>query len=119
MIRRALGPGLAADEQVILRSQGGYKDNVRPIWKLGTFYLTNQRLLLFVPTGILFETPLSNIQEVRVEEQRYIAGRMKEAIAIGYRNSANQRHSKAWLVMPDLETWRQKIYERTLLELDP
>jgi len=116
-IRRAVEPGLASDEQVILRSQGGYKDTMRSIWKLGRFYLTNHRLLFFVPSRIVFETPLGNIKEIRVEEQRYIAGRMKDAIAIGYRDGM-LRTSKAWIIVPDLELWRKELFERAPLKLD-
>lgn len=130
-IRRPNEPSLASDEQLILRSQGGYKDNMRSIWKLGRFYLTSQRLLFFVPSRIIFETPLSNIKEIRVEEQRYIAGRIKDTIAMKYQSPITRRPSKVWIIIPDLEVWKKKLFEmaslrvseeslnRVIEELDP
>jgi len=115
---RALKPNLASDEHVILHSQGGYKDNVRPIWKLGWFYLTDRRLIFGVPTHVIWEVPLSNIKGISVEQQRYIAGRVKDMLAIGYQNPINHRLSKAWIIMPELETWKKELYGRTLLEIN-
>lgn len=111
-------PPLKSDEQIILRSQGGYKNNVRPIWKLGHLFLTNQRLIFSVPTGIVWETPLSSITSVEIEHQPYVAGREKDCIVIGHENPALQRGPRAWIILRDLEVWRQKLYEMTLLEID-
>jgi len=115
---RALKPNLASDEHVILYSQGGYKDNVRPVWKLGKFYLTNRRLIFSVPTHVIWEVSLGNIKGISVEQQRYIAGRVKDMIAIRYQNSINHRLSKAWIIMPELEAWRKELYGRTLLKIN-
>jgi len=115
---RALKPNLASDEHVILYSQGGYKDSVRPIWKLGTFYLTDRRLLFSVPTHVIWEVPLDNIKGISVEKQKYVAGRVKDMIAVGYQNTINQRLSKSWIIMSELETWKKELYGRTLLEIN-
>jgi len=115
---RVLKPNLASDEHVIIHSQGGYKDNIRPIWKLGQFYLTNRRLIFSVPTHVIWEVPLGNIKGISVERQRYIAGRVKDMLAIGYQNLINQRLSKAWIIMSALETWKKELYGRTLLEIN-
>ena len=116
-IRRAIEPSLASDEQVILHSQGGYKHNMRSIWKVGRFYLTNYRLLFFVPSRIVFETPLVDIKGIRVEEQRYIAGRIKDTISIQYHSPITRRPSKAWIIMRDLELWRKELFERASLRV--
>lgn len=110
-------PRLANDEQIILHSQGGYKGNLRSGWKLGHFYLTNQRLVFATATSIKFETALGNIKGSKLEKQRYVAGGMKDVIAIQCRSSVNQRLSKAWLIMPNLNMWRQKIAELACLAL--
>jgi hypothetical protein len=80
-IRNDLGPHLAADEQLILHSQGGYKENVRSAWKLGQFYLTSERLIFFVPVGILFQVALADIESIDVEQARFALGRWKDVIA--------------------------------------
>ena len=113
-----LKPNLAGDEQVILHSPGGYKDNVRPIWKLGKLYLTDKRLIFSVPTHTVWEVPLGNIKGISTEQRRYVAGRVKDMIAIGYQNPINQRLLKAWIILPELETWKKELYGRALLEID-
>jgi len=115
---RALKPNLAGDEHVILHSQGGYKDSVRPIWKLGQFYLTDRRLMFSVPTHVIWEVPLGNIKGISVEKQRYVAGRVKDMLAIGYENIINHKLSKAWIIMSELETWKKELYGRALLKID-
>ncbi len=115
---KALKPNLGSDEHVILHSQGGYKDNVRPIWKLGQFYLTDRRLIFSVPTHVIWEVALGDIRGISVEQRRYVAGRVKDMLAIGYQNPTNHRLSKAWIIMSELETWKKELYGRALLKLD-
>jgi hypothetical protein len=117
-ISNPLGPRLAGDEQIILHSQGGYKDNTRSAWKLGHFYLTTERLIFFVPAGVVFEAALGDIKTIVVEKARYAAGREKDVIAIGYQRPTAPRASKAWIIMRDLEVWREKLFEMALLEID-
>ena len=115
---RVLKPNLASDEHIILHSQGGYKDSVRPIWKLGQFYLTDRRLIFSVPTHVIWEVPVGNIKGISVEQQRYVAGRVKDMLAIGYQNPINHRLSKAWIITSELETWKKELYGRALLKID-
>jgi len=111
-------PPVAGDEQIILQSQGGYKNSVRPIWKLGHFYLTNQRLIFSVPAGILFQVALTDIESIDVEQARFALGKWKDVITIGYRHPTTRRASEAWIIMRDLEVWRKKLFEMALLEVD-
>ncbi|GFP24314.1 hypothetical protein HKBW3S09_01781, partial [Candidatus Hakubella thermalkaliphila] len=71
-MRKVKEPPLTQDEEIILREQGGYVGNLRSGWKLGHLYLTNKRLFLFQPAGIIFETPLSNITNVTIEERNFV-----------------------------------------------
>ena len=116
--RMFLKPNLGSDEHVILHSQGGYKDSVRPIWKVGQFYLTDRRLIFSVPTHVIWEVSLGDIRGISVAQQRYVAGRVKDMLAIGYQNPINHRLSKAWVIMSELETWKRELYGRALLKID-
>jgi len=116
--RMFLKPNLGSDEHVILHSQGGYKDSVRPIWKVGQFYLTDRRLIFSVPTHVIWEVSLGDIRGISVAQQRYVAGRVKDMLAIGYQNPINHRLSKAWIIMSELETWKRELYGRALLKID-
>jgi len=116
--RPPLEPRLAGDEQIILHSQGGYKDNPRSAWKLGQFHLTSDRLVFSVPTGILFQVALTDIESIDVEQARFALGREKDVIAIGYQRPTAPRAWKAWIIMRDLDLWRKRLFEMALLEID-
>ena len=124
---------LNKNEEVILFSPGLYKDSLRSGWKPGRYYLTNERLFLFQPPKIVFQVPYENIIGITTEKRAVIL-RTKEVIFLTYRSTAHNRIAKmlrradqsaqdnailkAWIAVGDLETWRKKIYERTLLEIN-
>jgi len=114
----SLQPALAGDEHIVLRSQGGYKDNPRSAWKLGHFYLTTERLIFSVPTGIPFQVALTDIEGIGVEQARFVLGRWKDVIAIRHRHPMLPKASYAWIIMRDLELWRKKLLEMTLQDID-
>ncbi|MFQ5875560.1 MAG: Hsp20/alpha crystallin family protein [Dehalococcoidia bacterium] len=116
--RGPLEPTLAAGERILFRSQGGYKDHPRSGWKLGRLYLTNRRLLFLSQTSVIFETLLSEIQDLKVEKQRYVAGRIKEVIALRYRPVTRLSTGRAFVITGDLEALRNALYEMVLPELD-
>jgi HSP20 family molecular chaperone IbpA len=116
--RNSLQPRLTGDEHIVLYSQGGYKDNPRSAWKLGQFHLTSDRLIFSVPTGILFQVALTNMESIAVEQGRFALGKWKDVIAIGYQRPTAPRASKAWIIMRDLELWRKTLFDMALLEID-
>lgn len=59
-------------EEMILSSQGGYANAGRLGWRLGHFYLTDQRLLFSQPLGIIFETPFRAILDLKIERRGYV-----------------------------------------------
>ena len=144
---------LNRNEEVILSRSGLYKDRLRSGWKLGRYYLTNERLFLFQPpTKIAFQVPYEDIIGITTEK-RPVVLRTKEVLLLTYRSAARDRISEmlhpvrnyvlkgsetgisngvhrsdessrdntilnAWVAVGELETWRKKIYERTLLRMD-
>ena len=92
-------PLLAGDEEVVLRSQGGYRNNMRSAWRIGHLHLTRERLIFSVPTRVVFQTPLKDVESIEVEQQRFAAGREKDVIAVGSRTG---RPAKAFIIVPDL-----------------
>jgi len=110
-------PELKANEEVILTNPGFYKDNLRSGWKPGHLYLTNVRLLLWQPARMIFQTLLENIKEISVQQRGFIL-RSKDALSISYRHSNNEGLAHAWIMVKDVETWKNKIFERSLLEIN-
>lgn len=121
-------PELKANEEVILTNPGFYKDNLRSGWKPGHLYLTNTRLFLWQPARIIFQTLLENIKEISVQERGFVL-RSKDALCISClpaqhkhgqagKNQAGEGTSKAWIMVKDVETWKKRIFERSLLEIN-
>ncbi|MEW6674787.1 MAG: Hsp20/alpha crystallin family protein [Nitrospirota bacterium] len=117
--KREMGnkPELKANEEVILSNPGFYKDNLRSGWKPGHLYLTNLRLFLWQPTKIIFQTSLENIKGISIQQRGFIL-RSKDALCISYRNQGGASASKAWIMVKDLDLWKNKIFERSLLEIN-
>jgi len=110
-------PELKESEEVVLTNPGFYKDNLRSGWKPGHLYLTNLRLFLWQPAKIIFQVSLENIKEVSIQQKGFIL-RSKDALYISYRQPKAEGVTKAWIMVKDVETWKNKIFERSLLEIN-
>lgn len=106
---------LTPDEEIILYGKGGYKKYVRSGWNFGHFYLTNNRLLFSRPPGMVFEVPLNHITTIKVERQKFVL-RIKDVMCISYMDRT-KRASKIWIIMSNLEIWRRKLFELSLLNI--
>jgi len=109
-------PELKTNEEVILTSPGFYKDNLRSGWKPGHLYLTNQRLFLWQPARLIFQVLLENIKGISIQQRGFIL-RSKDALCISYKHPNNKGHLHAWIMVKDVEGWKDKIFERSLLEI--
>ncbi|MFQ5875406.1 MAG: Hsp20/alpha crystallin family protein [Dehalococcoidia bacterium] len=109
---------LAADERILLSSSGAFRQHVNAGWRPGNLCLTNERLLFSNGTGVAFEASSSEIHEVRVERQRYVLGVRRDAIAVIHQGAESPGPSVAYIIMSDLETWRNRLYELVSPELD-
>ncbi|MBU4311919.1 MAG: hypothetical protein KJ706_04305, partial [Candidatus Omnitrophica bacterium] len=110
-------PELEASEEVILTNPGFYKYNLRSGWKPGHLYLTNTRLFLWQPARIIFQTALKDIKGVSIQQRGFIL-RSKDALCISYRNQGGRGISQAWIMTKDVETWKNRIFERSLLQIN-
>jgi len=103
------GLNLVDGEKNILSETGGYVDNPRSGWKLGHFYLTDQRLVFSQRSLPILDLPCSSVISVVLEKKHFVLGQ-KKVICILYRN-VNSGISRAWMVVNHLEAWKRKIYE--------
>jgi len=107
-------PFLDKGEEVILFSSGLLKGNLRSGWKPGRFYLTNRRLLFFQPPRISFQALLENITNLTIEKRAVIL-RSKDVILVTYGEVGGEKVLQAWIAVNNIEKWRRRIYERSLL----
>lgn len=107
-------PFLDRGENILLSSSGLLKENLRSGWKPGRFYLTNKRLLFFQPPKVSFQTLLENIINLTMEKRAVIL-RSKNVILATYRKPEREKVLQVLIAVNDIESWRRRIYERSLL----
>jgi len=108
---------LLTNEEIVSEAPGFCKDNLRSGWKPGHLYLTNARLLIWQPARIIFQTSLENIKGISIQ-QRGLILRNKDALCISYKNQSGEGVAQAWIMVKDVERWKNKIFERSLLEIN-
>jgi len=119
-------PELQTNEEVILTDPGFYKDNLRSGWKPGHLYLTNMRLFLWQPARLIFQVPLESIKKISVQQKGFVL-RSKDALCISYLPAgregrkaglAGEGAAQAWIMVKDVEMWKNGIFARSLLEIN-
>lgn len=108
---------LLANEKIISEAPGFCKDNLRSGWKPGHLCLTDTRLLIWQPAGIIFETPLGSIKGISIQQRGFIL-RSRDALCISYKNERGQGVAQAWIIVSSAERWKSRIFERSLLEIN-
>lgn len=76
---------LAEEEEVIAKMAGGhFEQGFSDIWRPGSVYVTNQRLVVFRrdPKEVLWETALHNITELRLSEERTIGSEVRTRLLV-------------------------------------
>jgi len=108
---------LLANEEIISEAPGFCKNNPRSGWKPGHLYLTDARLLIWQPAGIIFETPLESIRGISIQQRGFIL-RSRDALCISYENEKGRGAGQVWIMVGGAETWKSRIFERSLLEIN-
>lgn len=96
--------------EVILVDRGFYKKDPQSPWKGGRLYLTNIRLFLWQPLGIIFQTLLEYIDEASIQQEEPIL-EGKEVLRVSYKKPGGEGGSQAWITVKDMETWKDRISE--------
>jgi len=102
-------------DEVILKEKGSYVSPGQSRWSLGTLLLTHEKLTFLKSTGILWETPLSSIKDLRIEKRVYGVSQ-SDTICVEYESSGEL--SKAWIISRNLDTWIKELYKKALLKVD-
>jgi len=110
-------PPLLAHEEIVLEAPGFCKETPRSGWKPGHLYLTDTRLFLWQPAGIILQIPLERVQGVSIQQRGFVL-RSKNALCISFRKQTNEGTAQIWVITKDVETWKNRILERSLLEID-
>ncbi|MEW6456333.1 MAG: hypothetical protein AB1410_06445 [Acidobacteriota bacterium] len=104
-------------ERIILQEKAGLLTIPASHWKLGTLCLTNKRLTFFQPNGIIINIFLNDIKDIKIEKVPY-AFTKRNALCILYQDEDKAGTSKAYLIITNVEVWRKKIYDISLLKIN-
>ncbi|MBU4259725.1 MAG: hypothetical protein KKH45_10135 [Proteobacteria bacterium] len=110
-------PVLQSGEEVILQGKGAYKDTFRSGWKIADCFLTNQRIMINQGSRVRLGISIKDITQLRVEKLHYVI-KKKETLSLFYKSGKDSKEYRIWLVTQDLENWKKRIYQLTLLKID-
>ncbi len=110
-------PRLQSGENIILQGKGAYKDTFRSGWKIADCFLTNQRVVIKQGANVRLGISTKDITQLRVEKLHYVI-KKKEALSLFYKSGKDSKECRIWLVIQDMEDWKKRIYQLTLLKID-
>lgn len=99
-------PPLLEGERVVAYRQGGYLSSRS--WKLGHFYLTNERLLFRQVKRLILDIPLEDIAGVGFRKRPFILA-TKTCMLLLYRGGATHEPREAIIITPRLHSWWERI----------
>jgi len=102
------GLPLREGERVILHQQGGYLSSRS--WKLGHFYLTNERLLFRQVKRLILDISLEDVTAVAFRKRPFILA-TKTCMLLFYRSGARGQLREATIITPHLHSWCEKLAE--------
>jgi len=110
-------PRLQSGEEVILQDKGAYKDTFRSGWKIADCFLTNQRVVIKQGSNVRLGISIKDITQLRLEKLHYVI-KKKDTLSLFYKSGEDSKEYRIWLVTQDLENWKKRIYQLTLLKID-
>ncbi|TSA56474.1 MAG: hypothetical protein D4R45_00725 [Planctomycetaceae bacterium] len=116
-IKKAGIPGLQTGEQTILQNQGAYKSSPRSGWKIAWCFLTNRRFIICQGSTIRFNISLDDITDLMVDNVHYVISK-KKSLRLFYNSKKDSAKNRIWFVTPDLDDWKKKIRQASLLNVD-
>ncbi len=116
-IKKAGIPGLQTGEQTILQNQGAYKSSPRSGWKIARCFLTNRRFIICQGSTIRFNISLDDITDLMVDNVHYVISK-KRSLRLFYNSKKDSAKNRIWFVTPDLDDWKKKIRQASLLNVD-
>jgi len=110
-------PPLQGGEHIILQNQGAYRSNSRSGWKIARCFLTNRRFIICQGSTVKIGVSLDDITNLLAENVHYVI-RNRESLCLFYNSKEGSPKRRIWFVTPDLDDWKKKIYQASLLNID-
>ena len=117
IIKKPHIPPLQDGEHIILQSQGAYRGNSRSGWKIARCFLTNRRFIICRGSTPGIDILLDDITNLLVENVHYVM-KNREALCVFFNSKEGSLKKRIWVVTPDLDDWKKKIYQASLLNVD-
>ncbi|MCG2675928.1 gas vesicle protein [bacterium] len=113
-------PTLSEKERVVLKTFGShyYNKGIYNTWRLGYFYLTNKRLLLYQQEfdEIIFQVPIDAIRAIAVKKEKHFTEEEREILYLLLKDGGVARlHSRDIRLKENLEKMGLALEEKPLI----
>ena len=99
-------------EEILLDKQASYSKSRGGPWKVGSLCLTNDRLVFYQHSGLVFQTAVTNIMDVGVRKGRFVLGVKKQLLFLLYKSEIDntlQKTFHALFAMNEPAIWENEI----------
>jgi len=110
-------PEFLSGENVVLETQGGYKERHRRGWQPVQIFLTSQRLICYLRPQIKFQIALGRIRKL-TDERHYYVLKTRDALCIAYDAVEGSRGGRVLLITNRISEWKEKIQQLCFLKID-
>jgi HSP20 family molecular chaperone IbpA len=116
-LQKNAAPELFPAEEVILETQGGYRERHRRGWQPVQLFLTTQRLICYRRPQIKFQIGIDRVRNL-TDERHYYVLKERDAICIAYEGIAGSRAGRILLIVNRSSEWKEKLRQLCLLKID-
>ena len=110
-------PEFLFGEEVVLETQGGYRERHARGWRPVQIFLTNQRLIFYRRPEIKFQIAVEGIRKL-TDERHYYVLKVRDAMCITYDALEGRRGGKLLLIVNRISEWKEKIQQLCFLRID-
>ena len=104
-------------EEILLQNQASYSKSRGGPWKVGSLCLTDNRLVFYQHSGLVFQTAVTNIMDVGIREGRFVLGVKKPLLFLLYNAqvdpkillSEREKTFHVWFAMNEPAIWENEI----------
>ena len=110
-------------EEILLQNKASYSKSRGGPWKVGSLCLTDNRLVFYQHSGLVFQTAVTNIIDVGIREGRFVLGVKKQLLFLLYKSeidntllSEREKTFHVWFAMNEPAIWENEIRKAVVFE---
>ncbi len=118
LARQQKAPKTVDGDKVIKYSQAAFDGGnaLRSTWKMGSLFLTKEKLVFFQSSNRIFETPLKEIVDIKIIDRPWIPGKIVEQICLTRERKGLKR--RFYFSIKKIRPWRDQIERLIVSEVE-